>query len=204
MDKDQIRQEAKEAVLYTNRALSLGPANGAVNRAIDLVVSTISLGNAEGTAQIRARGMRELFKDKFKEKVVSTDGKSSCFVLSFPMFAEIEKGAKTAKTGCCGEFAIVAFQYLYNIHRLGERENPPLELIGAPGHWMVLINRNKETKLTDPSTWNEDSVICDAWNEDIWNGRDYNRCWKKNPTHSMRLPDDLHTGKLGVGDWYSW
>ncbi len=204
MDKDQIRQKAKEAVIYTNRVLSLGPANGAVNGAIHAVISTISGDRIQGTANIRLKGMREILKEKFTKKAESTDGKSSLFVLSFPMFAEIEKGAKAAKTGCCGEFAVTALQYLRNIHRFGEGENPPLELIAAPGHWMVLINRNKETKLTDPSTWNEDSVICDAWNDDIWNGRDYNRCWKKKPTHSMRLPDELHTGKLGVGDWESW
>lgn len=204
MNRDEIRQKANLAIQHTNKLLSLGPANGAVNKVIDGVSTFFTLGKYEGTAQIRVKAMREVFKEKFTKKAESTDGKSSLFVLSFPMFDEIEIAAKAAKTGCCGEFAIVAFQYLRNIHRMGEGENPPLELIMAPGHWMVLINRNKETNLTDPSTWNEDSVICDAWNKKVWNGREYNNCWKKNPAHSMRLPDGLHTGKLGVGDWQSW
>jgi hypothetical protein len=118
------------------------------------------------------------------------------------MFPEIEKLAIQAKTGACGEFAVVTFQYLRRTYRFGDEGNPPIELVKAPGHWMVVFNRSKETNLKNPATWNNETWICDAWDRN-WNTA-YYHVWSMPPVAALRYPDDYPKGEIAVGDWMSW
>lgn len=65
--------------------------------------------------------------------------------------------------GKCSSHCAIAFQFLFNE---GVR---PLDAMVAPSyfkcHTFVVIGRVSGSTITDPSTWGQASVICDAWLE---------------------------------------
>jgi hypothetical protein len=222
MEKEEILRVANEVVNHTNKQLSLGPANnlkakaknfgfavmhrfgqaGNVYRELIPGQKKFDLAEIMSEEQENILALRARFKADFKEKKYVCGRES--FVLSPPMFPEIALYAVKAKTGCCGEFSVVSFQRLLNFHKFGNTDKPDIELIRAPGHWMVVINRNKESILKYPSTWNEDSIICDAWNKKVFNGRDYINCWHNQATDSIRIPDAPSGQQIMIDSWQDW
>lgn len=70
--------------------------------------------------------------------------------------------AKAAELGCgnCGEQAAVAFMYLAD---RGTRPLDYMALVKPGDHAYVVIGRSSQSRASDYTTWGEDAVVCDPW-----------------------------------------
>ncbi len=76
----------------------------------------------------------------------------------------VAANAEKYALGNCCERACFAFNFLLN----HIKEPIQIELFNNPfqDHFFVVIGRSELTNPADPRTWNKDTIICDALNED--------------------------------------
>lgn len=136
---------------YTNDTLALGPAND-LSGAIADTLSEKFLHQPSN-----ARNRLNLNRDNYPR--IPSGGSYFLSLLDFPiLLPEIVN----AQTGCCGEFSLVAFECLKR--QSGGGTLFPIEFVQAPKHWIVVVNRDVSSDIKNPSTWGNETVVCDAWN----------------------------------------
>jgi len=72
---------------------------------------------------------------------------------------QLARLARSMGCGNCEDMASVAFDYCYT---LGARPLDLMNLVGT-SHAFICIGRASNSELGKPSTWGEDSYICDPW-----------------------------------------
>ena len=119
--------------------------------------------------------------NKFRDLARSLGGSALCVVASRSVDIGAPRGpvpswlrgmaAKAKATGCgnCGEQAAVAFVYLYEqIHA------KPLDYMARTNadHAFVVIGRMRQSRIDDYTTWGNDAVVCDAWDDQVYPARE--------------------------------
>jgi hypothetical protein len=81
--------------------------------------------------------------------------------------------AESAGCGNCGEQAAVAFIYLR------DRGVHPVEYAHFVNHdhAFVVLNRSKDSDESKPSTWGNDSIVCDPWKGRAYKAAELNVVW---------------------------
>lgn len=83
---------------------------------------------------------------------------------SFAWIQDIARDATRNRVGNCCEKSCIAFEFLIK-HPLLFDVN--IELFNNPfsDHFFVVIGRDKDTPTYDPTQWNKNCIICDAWGD---------------------------------------
>jgi hypothetical protein len=181
-------QLARAAVRHTNEVLSDGPENSV---AAATWSTFVELFGKKTDKQIAVQKMRDSFKRGMPSKVIRLS--------TLPLIAA---AAGQIKTGRCGEFAAVAFEYLRRVAVSGADR---FEMAACPHHWIVVIGRSPGTELARPAGWNRDAVVADAWDGTWYFGTSYSLHRPSPPWKSVRFPGaDDEANTLTIGDWDSW
>lgn len=191
--RTRCHSAAVAAIRYTNDVLSLGPVNS-LSGAIEDVATEWILGEPSN-----ARDRLNTSRANYPR--IPPGGSYFLSLLDFPaLLPEIGN----AQTGCCGEFSIVAFEFLKEKSFGGSLF--PVEFVQAPNHWLVVVNRNASSDIKNPATWGTETYVCDAWNNRVV-GKEFfgqpNWRYKPNGDVCLRLPGSMLQGFL-VRDWNGW
>lgn len=142
--KEKYIKAAQEACTYVLELCPLGSSN----RHNGKEYHTLSLANA---ALVEAKKDFYEHVAKIQAEVDCPDDQNLAIIKLLACIAE------TAKAGNCQEMAAAAFLFLM------EKAIAPIELVSIPTHTFIVIGRNPESPITNPTLWNNDAVICDPW-----------------------------------------
>ncbi len=198
----------KQACDYAIKTLSLGPANQGICYAI-FKATNVAVFEAvfETEAHKELIKVRENYEQKFKERGLYNNVLTR--VVRKEMLSLIAEYAKTARTGACGEYGAVVFEYLRTQHRGGTAFNLEFIKCRTPndtgGHYVVVMNRDYGTDLTDPKKWNTTAYICDPWWGMVWTWNDLHGFpgFPYVPEASLSLPHN-GTSWIPVSNWLNW
>lgn len=158
--KDVIGNEKTHMGLNVSKALEL-------NRAVTEMGTSLILG---------ALGLFSEMLNTYKNQniIFSTLGLQTTYLAT-----------RIFKAGNCQEQATVAYKFLSN------KGIYPLEICRIEGgnHVFVIIGRNQNSNIKDPSTWGKNTVICDPWSKN-YHATDYKQ-WLKQMGKSPELIKNL-------------
>lgn len=192
---------AQQACNRTMQILELGPTNqGLCYRLLKWTDKEIF----ETERHKRLVEIRKEYEKKFKEQGLYNNVVT--YLLRKEMLSLIADYAKTAKTGTCGEYGAVVFEYLRKEHSGGAAFN--IEFVrcrGAfEGHYVVVLNRDFGTDLTTLSKWNTTAYICDPWNGKVWTWNEYAQgMFAYSPEEALSFPPN-GTPYFHIPDWWNW
>lgn len=92
--------------------------------------------------------------------------------------------------GNCLEKSAIAIHYILSL----QLENPPLiEWISSriPDHVFAVIGRQENSDINNPTTWGEDAVVCDPWDQTFYPATQLCERFKTNPSLSSEAPTEL-------------
>lgn len=164
MNAQEVAQRlasAKSAVMYVKDKVRLGSNTGLLDPYITLRLKTIAKQKGYSDfgawlAQLAAIPIRSMAGISIMH--YRHEHASGPTVPSLDLARTWAKEAEHGRAGNCEEQACVALMYLY------DHQVRPLDWMHLTNgkHAFVLIGR-KDGAGTDPATWGESVVVCDAW-----------------------------------------
>ena len=174
------------AQLQDSKKIALGKAKNSKDQTLECGLKYLQTLNHE--YQIDEDMIERLKKIKL---LTESREQSSCSMPAVALRASLGKKSFILKTGValrksktgigfCGEFAQLALVKIIR-ELLGDRVEFIQLNLGddCDNHAFIAINREKDSDLTEFSTWGEDCIIFDAWNEVVTTVHDYELSLRK-------------------------
>lgn len=153
-DESQIRKMAKEANEYAQWIIRKTITRESTNKM------------ASEQKEALKKGLEDI--DKLREQEQKANILEDPYVFSF---YNMVRTAYKYSIGNCDEYAYVALNYI--LHCNDPKVNAELCHLEGGNHVFLVLNRKENSDIEDPSTWGENSFICDPWNNRIYPASKY-------------------------------
>lgn len=182
MTNEELLKKAQDAVEHVKKSCPIGAGNkkSDIIRTGNFSKEVMERSNQKN-AFIKNLDATEntfditLFKEEIREllassKLISTNTENILTDYQYTknqsalfIYEGIAKNALRDKVGNCAGQSSIAFFYLLRTLKL----TVPIELVGSvkKDHLFVVINRDANSDIQKPTTWNEKVAICDPWED---------------------------------------